>query len=273
MEDYFQRKIEYPLDGALRGYFCDRDVDVLGAPPSPRGLRKNLDFLRLKDVALGLLGPLAGKTILDVGCADGAGMVYCGLQGATVAGQDLSDARVESANKALLRFGLKGQAVVGDARQLNFPAANFDGAIASDFFEHVDDLTKVEILREMLRVLKPGGLAVIKTPNLAYLHLSKWYKRMRAVFRLQNPFRIVIAHTPGTDDPQHIGLTTRWGLSVCLELAGFQNYEYVYAPLRRFGCRYLIDVLATEVPVIRDLLCEDVFCRAVKPIALSHFPD
>jgi ubiquinone/menaquinone biosynthesis C-methylase UbiE len=199
--------------------------------------------------------------------------VYCGLQGATVYGQDLSDYRVEAANKTLRRLGIKGQAVVGDVRRLSFPANYFDGVIASDFFEHIDETTKIETMQEIRRVLKPGAPAVIKTPNLVYLHLAKWYKRVHAVLRLQNPFRIVIAHTPGTDDPQHIGLTTRWRLSFCLEQAGFQHYQYFHAPLRRFGSHYVVDVLSTEIPVIRDALCEDVFCRAIKPIALSHFPD
>lgn len=268
-----QTPSEYPQDGALRGYFWDRDVDVLGAPQTPRGLRKNLDFLRLKDFGVTLLESLHGKIILDVGCADGAGMVYCGLQGATVYGQDLSDYRVEAANKTLRRLGIKGQAVVGDVRRLSFPANYFDGVIASDFFEHIDETTKIETLQEIRRVLKPGAPAVIKTPNLVYLHLAKWYKRVRAVCRLHNPLRIVIAHTPGTDDPQHIGLTTRWQLTFCLERAGFQNYQYFHAPLRRFGSRYVVDVLSTELPFIRDALCEDIFCRAIKPIALSHFPD
>ena len=98
-------------------------------------------------------------------------------------------------------------------------------------------------------------------------------KRMRALRRLRNPLKIVIPHTPGTDDPQHIGLTTRWRFTRLLSEAGFLHYEFLYAPLRRFGLSGFIDVLSTEIPVVRDFLCEDLFCRAFKPITLSHFPD
>ena len=35
----------------------------------------------------------------------------------------------------------------------------------------------------------------------------------------------------------------------------------------------LMDVASTEVPILRDWLSEDLYCRAWKPIAVSHFPD
>lgn len=266
--------MDYPPDGWLRGYFVRQPVDVLGANQTPTGAWKSVDFLRLRDVALHLLGPLDGRTVLDLGCANGATMVYCGLQGARVFGQDLDEAGVEEANRLLRRFGIEGQAKAGDARRLLFDTDFFDAVIASDFFEHITDDVKVEVLREVRRVLKPGAPLVIKTPNLDYLRLSLLYKRLRAVLRLQNPFRLVIPHTPGAPVHQeHVGLTTRFRLTRCLLDAGFLNYRFHYAPLRRFGRSALVEILSTEVPALRDWLCEDLFCLAHKPIALSHFPD
>ena len=55
--------------------------------------------------------------------------------------------------------------------------------------------------------------------------------------------------------------------------AGFLNYEYHYAPLRRFGTSQVMEILSTEIPFLRDVLCEDLFCRAYKPICASHFPN
>ena len=264
--------VEYPADGALRGYFYVMQGDVRGDDIAT-GVWKNTDFLRLKDFALHLVNLEPGKRVLDVGCHDGAMMVYCGLQGATVYGQDLDAHHVAAANEALQRFSIEGEARCGDATELLFPDNHFDSVIANDFFEHITDDVKVRVLRELARVLKPGGVAVIRTPNLAYLRLSLLYKRLRAILRLRNPFRLVIPHTPGTSDPEHIGLTTRRGLTRCLVAAGFDNYQFFYPPLRRFGVSTLIEVFSTEVPLARDLLCEDVVCKAFKPIALSHFPD
>jgi SAM-dependent methyltransferase len=265
---------QYPDEAEywLKGYF--HEPLAPGEPPPLRPKRwKNVDFLRLRDVGLQLADPRPGRRILDVGCANGPTMIYCALQGADVCGQDLDPTMVASANEQLRRHGVKGDVRVGDAAALTFPENHFDAVISSDFVEHVDEETKIKMFREALRVLKPGGVLVTKTPNLAYLQASLFYKRLNAVRRLQNPLRLQIAHTPGTDDPQHIGLTTRWGLTRSLVAAGFLNYEFFYAPLRRFGVSPIVEVLSTEVPLVRDVLCEDIFCRATKPIVLSHFPD
>ncbi len=264
---------QYPQDGWLKGYFYLNETDVLGGDRSHQRCWKNVDFLRLKDVALHLLDPRPSKRILDIGCGDGAMMVYCGLQGAIVYGQDLEEQHIVKANEYLKRFGIQGEARCGDARHLDFPDHFFDGAISGDFMEHVTDDVKVEVLKEARRCLKPGAPLVIKTPNLNYLRLSLLYKRLRAVFRLQNPMRYVISHAPGTDDPQHVGLTTRRRLTQCLFAAGFLNYTFYYAPLRRLGHSPVMEWLSVEAWGFRDVLCEDLFCRTWKPIVMTYFPD
>jgi len=263
----------YPEDGWLKGYFYSNDVDVVRGDRSTTGSWKNLDYLRLKDKLLHLLNPGSSQKILDAGCADGAMMIYCGLQGATVYGQDFDPKHVDEANRHLQKYGIQGEARCGDARQLQFPDNFFDGAISGDFMEHVVEDTKVAVLNEIKRCLKPGAPLVIKTPNLNYLKLSLFYKRCQAVARLQNPMNYRIPHTPGTDDPQHIGLTTGRKLIQSLLNAGFLNYECHYAPLRRFGNSALVEWLSVDVWGIRDWLCEDIFIRTWKPIIASHFPD
>jgi SAM-dependent methyltransferase len=261
-------------DDWLRGYFMVMpEADVQGGSRVAAGKRKNYDFLRLKDVALHLVEPGPGKAILEIGCNTGATMIYCGLQGATVDGVDLDAQCVATANAQLRRYGVKGQAHVADATKLPFEKDRFDAVISNDFVEHITHEDKTRMFGECLRVLKPGGVLVTRTPNLGYLRVSLGYKRLRALAKFKNPMRIVIPHTPGTDDPQHIGLATRWDLSKALIDAGFVNHEFVYAPFRRFGHTPLMEVLSTEVPIVRDFLCEDLFNRAYKPIALSHFPD
>jgi 2-polyprenyl-3-methyl-5-hydroxy-6-metoxy-1,4-benzoquinol methylase len=267
--------MEQQLDEAeswLRGYFNVERKPGEARSATPRRW-KNIDFLRLRDVALQLADPRQGRRILDVGCANGPTMIYCALQGAEVYGQDLDPQMIAEANEQLRRHGLKGEAVVGDATALTFPKDFFDAVISSDFVEHIDEPAKIKMFKEALRVLKPGGVLITKTPNLAYLQASLFYKRLNAIKRFQNPMRLRIAHTAGTENPHHIGLTTRWGLTRCLVAAGFLNYEFVYAPLRRFGASASVDILSAEVPLVRDMLCEDLFCRATKPIVLSHFPD
>jgi 2-polyprenyl-3-methyl-5-hydroxy-6-metoxy-1,4-benzoquinol methylase len=261
-----------PDESWLRGYFSITPND--GATTgSSRFRKKNIDFLRQRDTALHLLDPKPGMKVLDIGCAQGPTMVYCGLQGATVYGVDLDARSIGIANDFLRRYKVKGEAVCTDASKMPFEDGFFDGVISSDFFEHVTQDVKVAILKETLRVLKPGGRAVIKTPNLAYLTASLRFKQLKAIARLKNPFGLFIPHTPGTDDPQHIGLATRWSLRDAMIDAGFLNYTFSYSPLRRFGTNKAIEVLSTEIPVARDILSEDLLVVGYKPIVLSHFPD
>ncbi|PIQ82849.1 MAG: hypothetical protein COV76_01675 [Candidatus Omnitrophica bacterium CG11_big_fil_rev_8_21_14_0_20_64_10] len=263
----------YPEDGWLKGYFYLNDTDVRGADHKHGKCRKNLDFLRLKDFALHLLNPRPGQQIFDMGCADGAMMIYCGLQGAAVYGADLDPKQVEKANGNLRRFGITGEARCADVRKLDFPDNHFDAAISGDFLEHITDAEKLPAFQEALRVLKPGAPLVIKTPNLAYLELALGFKRLRGLLRFQNPMRYCISQGPGSDDPQHIGLTTKRRLTRTLLSAGFLNYRFYYAPLRRFGDGALMEFLSTEAWGIRNYLSEELFCVAFKPIGLSHFPD
>jgi SAM-dependent methyltransferase len=255
-----------------RGWFVrDPDADHISHGERDYVPWRNRDFLRLRDYALHLLDPQG--IVLDVGCADGVQMVLCGLEGAeAVYGQDLDPGHVDVANKKLRRLGLAGEAKVGDATWLLFEDEVFDRVISSDFHEHLDWQQSIAYLSEIRRVLKPGGTLVVKTPNLTYLRASRRFKQLREIARGRDPREIVIPHTPGTRDPQHVGLGSRWDLSRQLTEAGFSNYDFHYRPLRRFGLQRSVEVASTEIPVLRDVMCEDLFCRTWKPIALSHFP-
>ena len=248
--------------------YADRVYGAGGTGPAT----PNVDFQRLKDLALVFVDPHPGQKILEIGCGRGANAVPLGLQGAEVHGQDLDGAAIAKANQHFQHFGLRGEARAGDATRLLFDNDTFDVVLSSDFHEHLTEAQQLAVLGEAHRVLRPGGKLVIKTPNLAYLKASVWVKRVRAVCRLQDPRGFVVPHTPGTRDPQHIGLTTRWRMTPQLIAAGFLNYQFKYAPLRRFGVSPALEVMSTEIPVVRDVCCEDLFVIAYKPIALSHFP-
>ena len=206
------------LFGPERGLFpIDPDADRKdAATTSDLAWRKNADFLRLKDFALYLVDPRPGLEMLEIGCSVGAQLVTCGLAGASVYGQDLDPARVAEANSKLRRLSIHGEAVAGDARALQFEDGRFDAVLSSDFHEHLTGADQVAVLAEARRVLRPGGRLVIKTPNLAYLRSSLWYKRVRALLRLRSPAGWVIPHTSGTGPDDHVGLLRRPSLTAQL---------------------------------------------------------
>ena len=65
--------------------------------------------------------------------------------------------------------------VKGDVTKLAFPDNHFDMAFFGELFEHVYDLPG--LMAEITRVLKPGGILALSTPNLA-----AWYNRILLLF-------------------------------------------------------------------------------------------
>jgi len=69
-------------------------------------------------------------------------------------------------------------------RPLPFEDAHFDAILHSEGIEHVDN--QVAVLEELARVLKPGGVMIVTTPNLLHLegrvfHLLTGHARNRGV--------------------------------------------------------------------------------------------
>jgi SAM-dependent methyltransferase len=156
-------------------------------------------FERAKIEAAGrLLGLDASTRLLDVGCAQGtflAGAVKrFRVQGA---GVDMSAASIHYARE---RFGL--YALEGTLEDAAFPAGAFDAATMWHELEH--ELEPRRALREVHRVLKPGGMLLVEVPNFgsreAGLFGQYWW----------------ILHLPN-----HLTHFTRDTLTTMLEAEGF----------------------------------------------------
>jgi SAM-dependent methyltransferase len=114
--------------------------------------------------------PLEGLTILKTDLWDEAKntriLVWASDQGARVYGVDISRPTVIQARAAFTsgqhpRATL--QSAVGDVRELPFRDASFDAIYSMGTIEHFDETEQA--VREMARVLKPGGRAIIGVPN------------------------------------------------------------------------------------------------------------
>jgi len=84
-------------------------------------------------------------------------------QKADVFGIDISSYLVEKSQENFKKEGLKGKFVVCDMRDLQFPDNYFDFIYTMGTIEHVYDYHVA--VREIYRVLKPGGKAIIGVPN------------------------------------------------------------------------------------------------------------
>ena len=102
--------------------------------------------------------------ILEVGCGTGAVLRRLARHGefkGTAIGVDHCRQFIEAASILSLTENTTGQLAfqVGDAHQLIFPTATFDAVIAHTLMSHVT--SPEAVLREMARVVRPGGMVVI----------------------------------------------------------------------------------------------------------------
>ncbi|OGS06550.1 MAG: hypothetical protein A3J70_15775 [Elusimicrobia bacterium RIFCSPHIGHO2_02_FULL_61_10] len=115
-----------------------------------------------------ILSPLRIKKtdrVLDVGC--GAGNMLEHVD-ARRTGIDLSETMIERA-RAKLGNGVELKKMSADT--LDFPDNTFDKVMCSEVIEHVIDPSAV--LKEIARVLKPGGIAAVSIPNESLLQWTK----------------------------------------------------------------------------------------------------
>lgn len=110
--------------------------------------------------------------LLEVGCGEGRGI---DLLLPSVASFTAID-KIESAVVQLRDKFPQGKFINGHLPPLPFSDAMFDSIVSFQVIEHIED--DVLFLKEIHRVLKPGGVALITTPNrLQSLSRNPWHVR------------------------------------------------------------------------------------------------
>ena len=107
------------------------------------------------------LRPLAGKSVLDVGC--GAGLLCEPLArlGGEVTGVDAAAENIAAASEHSRHSGLDIRYMAGELSSQN--VGQFDLVTCLEVIEHVSD--KQAFLAELASHLAPGGLMILSTPN------------------------------------------------------------------------------------------------------------
>jgi 2-polyprenyl-3-methyl-5-hydroxy-6-metoxy-1,4-benzoquinol methylase len=129
----------------------------------------------LRDIGFEVLtAPLPGtRAFLDIGCATGMLIESMKEAGWDARGVDLCR---ESAEYGMAHRGIR--IFVGTLEEAAFPDESFSVVHFSHLIEHVPDPRA--FLHEVRRVLRPGGFAVITTPNIDGLQARLFGKQWRS---------------------------------------------------------------------------------------------
>ena len=111
-----------------------------------------------------VLTELAGyKDILDLGCGPGT-MIGQLASDVNAIGVDIASKQIDFATN---RYGATNRhfLTIIENVPLPFPEKSFDAVSLVEFIEHLRPIESLRLLREVHRVIRPGGKLIITTPN------------------------------------------------------------------------------------------------------------
>ncbi len=105
---------------------------------------------------------LCGARVLEIGCGGGDFAAWMAESGAgEVVAQDFSATPIAHAQERFSRENLTFS--VGDIEAIDAPSESFDVVVSCETIEHVPH--PAQAVRELGRVLRPGGTLLLTTPN------------------------------------------------------------------------------------------------------------
>jgi len=103
--------------------------------------------------------------ILEIGAGTGQVAHALAQQGHCVIATDLSALFLKTARQLSEESSVQPQFLVADINTLPFATSSFDAVAGGELLEHLADVPHA--LEEMIRVLRPGGVLILRSPALA----------------------------------------------------------------------------------------------------------
>jgi SAM-dependent methyltransferase len=153
-----------------------------GDTAQPLNLRKRLQFLASHGVS-------PGRLVLDGGCGRGEYVVALRDSGVCAFGAEYLSDKVRHHAPGVPT----GTILQADLEHLPYRSAAFDVVFLNEVLEHVPD--EAAALREVRRVLQPGGLLIILSPNRLYPFETHGV-HLRRSGRLVPPYVPLVPYVP-----------------------------------------------------------------------------
>ncbi|MBI5014767.1 MAG: class I SAM-dependent methyltransferase [Deltaproteobacteria bacterium] len=191
----------------ISAYWSDQlnnEIYLAGYPGVARGSREYFDIIRAArdkylyyfDAVTAFLGrDGSGRTLLEVGCGMGTDLLKFAELGYDVTGVDLAGEHIELARACFETYGRAAHLRLGNAEALDFEEAIFDRVYSFGVLHHTPNTEKA--LREVHRVLKPGGRAFVMLYHRDSLN-NLVHALLRVSFENPKGSRAVAADAPVT---------------------------------------------------------------------------
>jgi SAM-dependent methyltransferase len=171
--------------------------------------------------AFARLGDVRDKRVLDWGCGHGMAAVVLARRGADVTACDLSAGYVAEARARARANGVAVRCLVADAERLPFATQSFDAVWGHAILHHLDVSLAA---RELRRMLRPGGVAVLCEPwggNPLLRLARRWFSR----------------HTPDEEPLGPAGIRQLTSVFEHVEVEGRQLLSILRPAVPRSGLR------------------------------------
>jgi ubiquinone/menaquinone biosynthesis C-methylase UbiE len=171
--------------------------------------------------AFAKLGDVCGKHVLDWGCGHGMAAVVLARRGAAVTACDLSAGYIDEARARARANGVAVRCLAADAQRLPFAERSFDAVWGHAILHHLDVPLAA---RELRRVLRPGGVAVLCEP---------WGGNPLLRFARQ----LLPGHTPDEGSLRPVHRRQLKAVFGRVEVEGYQLLAMLKGAAPRFGLR------------------------------------
>jgi SAM-dependent methyltransferase len=202
---------QYPLEGGIADFSEGRYYDVfdpsstlseshrVGLENEEAGAEARIRDFFLPLIELRRKGQRSHLRVLDSGCGNGISVDLLSAAGIEAWGHDLSALRKWQWRERRMKERL----LVADAMRLPFSSGFFDLVLSSGVIEHIGvaersspryavtplpdrDALRTDYLREVLRVVRPGGQVIVDCPNGAF-PIDFWHGDRAGAARWHSP--------------------------------------------------------------------------------------
>jgi SAM-dependent methyltransferase len=158
---------------------CDSEFTTIKQFSAEFFLDVETERYRLQSHILELLGRFdwQGKRVLEIGTGVGTDARQLIERGASYTGINVDSGSTLATRAALRVFGLPGDVLQCDATCMHFPNASFDFVYSFGVLHHIPDVEAA--MREILRVLKPGGEVLAMLYNRTSINYALEIKVLR----------------------------------------------------------------------------------------------